>query len=106
VVREVTDIRFKPGQTTRYSVTGIRNATYGPWQLQRVRTETFTAGKDVIRGKPAGYFPLALHDRRKNGSIENRVEWRGFPAEADWTWEPRTSLNKSTEGPRLVRTYP
>jgi len=107
VVREVTDIRFKPGQTTRYSVTGIRNATYGPWQLQRVGTETFPAGKDVIRGKPAGYVPLALHGRKNvGGRVHFHVEWRGFPAEADWTWEPRTSLIKSTKGARLVRAYP
>jgi len=44
-----------------------------------------------------------MHDRRKKGRIQYRVEWRGFPAEADWTWEPRTALIKSTEGARLVR---
>ena len=67
--------------------------------------EKYPAGKDVIRGKPAGYIPLHLHARRKNaaGRVEMRVEWRGYPAEAEWTWEPRSELIKSTEGARLVR---
>jgi len=105
-VRTVTDIYFKPGQSLRYGVSGIRNASYGPWQLQLVReNEQYPAGKDVIRGKPAGYIPLALHGKRKNtkGRVEYYVEWRGYPAEAEWTWEPRTEVVKSTEGARLVR---
>ena len=105
-IRTITDIYFKGGQSLRYGVSGIRNASYGPWQLQLVRAnEKYPAGKDVIRGKPAGYIPLALHGKRKNaaGRIEFLVEWRGFPAEAEWTWEPRAELMKSTEGARLVR---
>ena len=104
--RTITDLYIKPGQSIRYGVSGIRNASYGLWQLQLVRAnEKYPAGKDVIRGKPAGYIPLHLHAHRKNtkGRVEYYVEWRGYPAEAEWTWEPRTELMKSTEGARLVR---
>ena len=76
----ITDIYFKPGQSLRYGVSGIQNASYGPWQLQLVRAnEQYPVGKDVIRGKPAGYIPLHLHGKRKNaaGRVEFHVEWRG-----------------------------
>ena len=67
--------------------------------------EHYPAGRDVIRGTPGGYIPLHLHGKRKNaaGRIEFLVEWRGYPAEAAYTWEPRTEVVKSTEGARLVR---
>ena len=104
-IRTIKDIYFKPGQSLRYGVSGIRNASYGPWQLQLVRANEQYPSKDVIRGKPAGYIPLHLHARRKNkaGRIEFHVEWRGYPEAAAWTWEPRAELVKSTEGARLVR---
>ena len=104
VAREVTAIRFKPGQTTRYSVAGIPNATYGLWQLQRVGTETFPAGKMSFAGSRPAMSPCAAQSPKKR-SDRTPCGVESMPAEADWTWEPRATLVKSTEGAQFARAY-
>lgn len=103
----VEDIILTPGQTPRYRVSDFPDTLFQRRELQVVDpNEKYPDGRAVQtkRMLERGLFvPQKLHgSRRKGRVVEYHVEWRGYPNKDDWTWLPRSELEASTEGKRLL----
>ena len=60
----------------------------------------------VIEGTPETYVVKSIKGKKtENRKIKYLIQWKGYPKEADWTWEPKTELVKNKMIKKLIDKY-
>jgi hypothetical protein len=63
-------------------------------------------GISTIEGKPTTYIVKAIKGKRKEkGKIQYLVQWKGYPKESDYTYEPKTELIKNPLVKELITEF-
>lgn len=113
-IRTIYQQVIRPDQPALYIVTQPdsnkpEKVAHTREQLQVVKQndQNIDASKLNIKKSIKTYRVQKLHARKKiRNKIHFQVEWIGFPDQKDWTWEPRSELNKSGESVKeMIKTF-
>ena len=105
-ISKVSNIIIDEGEPLLYQLDD-KPTSYTFNQLQVVdEAKLSEPPASVIEGTPETYVVKAIKDKRtENRKIQYRVQWKGYPNEADWTWEPKTELIKKPLIKKLIEKY-
>ena len=107
-ISKITNVIIDDNEPIMYQIDNKPFPAYTYNQLQPVVEEKLKApiGKHVIEGKAETYVVEAIKGRRtEKGKIQYLIEWKGYPDKGDYTWEPRTEMNKNPKIKAIIDNY-
>ena len=107
-ISKITNIIIDSNNPILYQVDNKRSPAYTFNQLQPVDDKNVRAplASDVIEGKPSQYVVDKIIGKKKeNNKIYYRVVWKGYPLEKDFTFEPKSELEKNPLLKEMIRDY-
>jgi len=106
-IKTITNIIFQPDEPILYE---LNNQTYPAYTYNQLAVVDPEKEQDpppsVIRGIPDHYVVKAIKGKRKyNRRPQYQIQWKGYPNEADYTWEYQTNLTKYKGVKKMIQEY-
>ena len=103
-IKTITNIIFQPDQPIMYE---LNNQTYPAYTYNQLAVVDPEKEQDpppsVIRGTPEHYVVKAILGKKKiNGKLHYKIQWKGYPNEADNTFEPYSTLKKNKTIKKMI----
>jgi hypothetical protein len=106
-IQTITNIIFQPDEPIMYE---LDNQTYPAYTYNQLQVVNFEKERDpplsIIRGNHEYYVVKSIKGKKKiKGKIHYQVQWKGYPNESDWTYEPATTLKKNKAIKKLIDEF-